>query len=164
MMPTMSPDHQADQEATGLTIAQAARLLDVSENAVRQRIKRRSLSAAKEAGIWRVWVPDQVGRPPADREDDHQADQEATTSPVTVSGAARAQLEAVRDEWLQPLVDQLRGLERQVGRLEAERDAALAEVERLRALAAGEAPSSPATPSATAPGPVKSWWKMLWGG
>jgi uncharacterized sporulation protein YeaH/YhbH (DUF444 family) len=31
-------------------------------------------------------------------------------------------LEAVRDEWLQPLIDQLRAVERDLGRTEAERD------------------------------------------
>jgi hypothetical protein len=33
----------------------------------------------------------------------------------------RAQLEAIREEWLQPLIDQIRALENQVGHLEAER-------------------------------------------
>ncbi len=139
------PDYQPDQEATSLTIGQAARALGVSENAVRQRIKRRSLPAAKVEGVWRVWLPDQEERPGGDHQPDHsrdqepdhqadyQGDQEPTSPPVAVSPAARAQLEAVRDEWLQPLVDQLRSAERTIGRLEAERDALAVEVERLKA-------------------------------
>jgi len=50
-----------------------------------------------------------------------------------VSPAARSQLEAIRDEWLQPLIDQLRGAERTIGRLEAERDQAAQERDALRA-------------------------------
>jgi hypothetical protein len=50
---------------------------------------------------------------------------------VAVSPAARSQLEAIRDEWLQPLVDQLREAERTIGRLEAERDQAVQERDDL---------------------------------
>jgi hypothetical protein len=61
---------------------------------------------------------------------------------AVVSPAARAQLEAVRDEWLQPLIDQLRETERALGRTEAERDQARQErdalQERLAAREAGE--------------------------
>jgi hypothetical protein len=49
-----------------------------------------------------------------------------------VSPAARSQLEAIRDEWLQPLIDQLREAERTIGRLEAERDALRVERDTLR--------------------------------
>ncbi len=163
-------DHQGDQEATSHTIGQAARLLGVSENAVRQRIKRRSLPAAKVEGVWRVWLPDQEGRPPGDHEvgyqGDHQPDQEATSPSVAVSPAARAQLEAVRDEWLQPLVDQLRSAERTIGRLEAERDHLQAEVERLQAAqdAPQAAPFAPgeAEPAEASQDSSSSWWTSWW--
>ena len=42
--------------------------------------------------------------------------------PVAVSPSASAQLAAIRDEWLQPLVDRIAELERDRGRLEAERE------------------------------------------
>src|SRR5215210_5544801 len=54
-------------------------------------------------------------------------------SPGAVSPAARSQLEAIRDEWLQPLIDQLREAERTIGRLEAERNQAAQERDALRA-------------------------------
>ena len=63
---------------------------------------------------------------------------------------ARSQLDAVRDEWLQPLVDQLRALERDYGRVEQERDQLRAEVERLTT-ATTSGPESP-----------RPWWRF-WG-
>jgi predicted ArsR family transcriptional regulator len=140
----MSPD----REATGLSIADAARRLGVSENAVRQRIKRRSIAAAKVDGVWRVSLPDHAGDHQADREGDRPADHEATIAP-----AARAQMGAIYDEWLAPLVDRVGALERENGRLEAARDALRAEVARLNA--AAEAPPAPdATGAAGEPGPA----------
>ena len=53
--------------------------------------------------------------------------------PGAVTPAARSQLEAIRDEWLQPLVDQLREAERMIGRLEVERDQAAQQRDALRA-------------------------------
>lgn len=52
--------------------------------------------------------------------------------PALVSDAARQQLATIRDEWLAPLIEQLGTLQRENGRLEAERDA------QARALAARE--------------------------
>ena len=80
-----------------------------------------------------------------------------------ISPAARSQLEAIRDEWLAPLVERIQGQAERIGRLEAERDAALVEVERLKA--AQNAPS--AAPAARhAPEPTgaalrasRSWWQ-----
>jgi DNA-binding transcriptional MerR regulator len=40
----------------------------------------------------------------------------------------QAYLEEIRDDWLQPLIDQLKEAERTIGRLEAERDALRAEL------------------------------------
>ena len=51
-----------------------------------------------------------------------------------MTDAARSQLEAIRDQWLQPLVEQIREQAERIGRLQAERDAA----ERERAAAVAE--------------------------
>jgi len=48
-----------------------------------------------------------------------------------VPPAAMSQLEAVRDEWLQPLIDQIRQLEHGRGRLEEQRDQAIRERDEL---------------------------------
>jgi len=53
----------------------------------------------------------------------------------TVTASARSQLETIRDEWLQPLIDQIGALQFDNGRLTAERDAAAraqADAERER--------------------------------
>jgi hypothetical protein len=167
----------ADQEATNLTIAETAQRLGVSENAIRQRIKRHTILAVKVDGIWRVTLPDQetnhqptmrVDYQPdqeTDYQDDHEGDQEGDQEATTtaVSSAARSQLEAIRDEWLQPLVNQLRDAERSIGRLEQERDQLRGEVDRLHAAAehaAGTGEAERQNMSHTAP---RSWWERLLG-
>jgi len=94
-----------------------------------------------------------------DRIDQHagyEANQEATTA--AVSPAARSQLEAIRDEWLQPLVNQLREAERSIGRLEQERDQFRGEIERLHA----ERNAPPVQPALT-PAAPRPWWERLLG-
>ena len=136
----MSSDHHPDQDAfirAGLTIAAAADRLGVSENAVRQRIKRGTIDAAKVDGVWRVALPD----PEDDQQDGYQgrpsgdplADQEATGRSVVIPEAARAQLAAIRDEFVSPLVATIGALERELGRREAERDQATRERDELQA-------------------------------
>ena len=51
---------------------------------------------------------------------------------MAVSPAAYAQLEAVRDQWLAPLVAQIAEQAERIGRLEAERDATRAELAEAR--------------------------------
>ncbi len=137
----MSADHQAH----GLSIADAARHLAISENAVRQRIKRGTLAAVKVDGVWRVTIDetDLAG----DHEVDYQADHETgyeerppadyeTTSQSAVSVAARAQLSALVEEMLAPIIaqheEQTAQLARQLGRTEAERDQARQETSAAR--------------------------------
>jgi hypothetical protein len=49
-------------------------------------------------------------------------------APGAVATTPRAYLEEIRDDWLQPLIDQLREAERTIGHLEAERDQLRAEL------------------------------------
>ncbi len=97
--------------------------------------------------------------------------QEPATSghAVAISPAARSHLEAIRDEWLAPLVDRVQSQAERIGRLEAERDAALAEVERLKAAqdAAVDAPfaQGEAQPANAASDTAPPWWRFWerWG-
>ncbi len=90
----------------------------------------------------------------------------------TISPAARSQLEAIRDEWLRPIMERNEELARENGRLqervigvERERDAALAEIERLRA--AHDAPPTAPEPQHEAhpfepAGDASSPWWRFW--
>ncbi len=57
---------------------------------------------------------------------------DADTTDVAVSPAARSQLEAIRDEWLRPMMERNEELARQLGRVEQERDQLRVEVDQLR--------------------------------
>jgi len=132
-------------------VATAAAALGVSAGAVRKRLERGHLTGHKEAGQWRVVLP----ADDATRHDATNATRQDTTRHDATGGAvtpaARSQLDAVRDGWLQPLVDQLRALERDYGRVEQERDQLRAELARL------QVSRDPGTEQPPAPGP----WQRL---
>ena len=139
-----APDTDRDTDAAMVTLVtteEAAQLVGVSARTIRRWIQR-GLLAATEGDRGQVVSPADLraaklaaghgrghghghGRTRPDTVTD------ADISNVTVSPAARSQLEAIRDEWLQPLVNQLRDAERSIGRLEQERDQLRAEVEHL---------------------------------
>ncbi len=86
------------------------------------------------------------------------------TTAVAVSPAARSQLEAIRDEWLRPLMERNEDLARENGRLQAERDALAAEVERLRtaqdAPVAAPEPHHEAQPAERTSDTAVPWWRF----
>jgi hypothetical protein len=88
---------------------------------------------------------------------------------LAVSPAARAQLEAIRDEWLAPLVARNEELARELGRVEAERDELRRRVADLEAERRQDAPVSrqdrPGATEASSPTdePVtglRAWWRF----
>ncbi len=133
-------DQPTDYQGEPVPIAVAARILGVSENAIRQRIKRGTVDAVKVDGTWQVTLSE-PHRPPADYQSDQENLITADHQPAPVNPAAIAQLEAIRETWLQPLVDQVERLGKEAGQLRAERDAAEARArdleQRLTVLEAG---------------------------
>ena len=102
----------------------------------------------------------------------------ATTAPALSS--ATAQLEAIRDQWLRPLVDRIEELSRENGRLEAERnqaaqerDALRVEFDRLQFTREDAPPNTLPAPQSDsrgawvweaigeAPAPRRPWWRRL---
>jgi len=80
-----------------------------------------------------------------DRGSDHAdmvMDTDTPVPPVSVSPSARSQLESIRDEWLQPLIDQIAEKSELIGALRTERNLATAArdaAERARLDEAGQA-------------------------
>jgi len=149
-----------------LSVADAAAAFGISAGAVRKRLERGQLQGRKVAGQWHIILSpaDLTERPDTTNATNasgktrqlpsHTTTREATdrtdaTRPdasAVVSQAARAQLEAIRDEFITPLVARIEELSRETGRLaeaerwesnrallaEQERDELRAEVELLR--------------------------------
>lgn len=86
-------DHEANYQGEGLTISRAAQRLGVSENAIRQRIKRNTIAARKTGGVWQIFLTDQdadhhsdpapaTTRPLADHHIAYQSDYERDHEPI----------------------------------------------------------------------------------
>ncbi len=125
-----SADRPIDSPTLESTDVTAARL-GISRNAVLQRIKRGTLSGQKVDGVWWVVLDDHCSDHATDRSTSRTTEQptdrmydRATDQRITSSGTARSQLEAIRDEWLAPLVAQITEQAEALGRLGAERDQA----------------------------------------
>jgi excisionase family DNA binding protein len=109
-----------------------------------------------------------------DRRHDTMATDRDTAMTAPALSSATAQLEAIRDQWLRPLVDRIEELSRENGRLEAEREALRIEIDRMR-LAPNDAPQdanaapvrddAPAGASDSPRSGWRRWWRrMTWGG
>lgn len=121
------PQHRDGRASSGQNISavdvvEAARLLGMSPSAVRRRIRRGELAAHKVNGKWRVVMDSEEVA-----EDGTEAAVSADQDLVQIE-AARRQLEAIRDEWIQPFVLQISHQAERIGRL-SER---LSDVERER--------------------------------
>ena len=127
----------------------AARTPGISERAVRKRIAAGTLRAEPSDRSYRVWLPEGAAPPgpgsgrttgpnqgpehrPEHGSEPIEVSFRTTGASVAVSPAAYAQLEAIRDRWLAPLVETITEQAQQIGRLEAERDTAEAMVDEQR--------------------------------
>ena len=123
---------QRDSATTILSVADTAQLLGISPGAVRKRIERGQLAARKVRGQWHV-ILDAAGATGQDTTTTTRHDvtdttprhnPNATGMTSLASDAARSQLEAIRDEWLAPLISQITEQAERIGHLEAEKTAA----------------------------------------
>jgi hypothetical protein len=139
---------------------------------VRKRIQRGQLRAAK--GADRRWyvLDDDATRDATGRDTRQDATGHATADATGLDSPAGRQLAAIRDQWLAPLVAQITEQAERIGRLEAERDAALerarvAEEERDQRRAQAAPPPRPTAVDTPTVAPTvatparRSWWP--WG-
>jgi excisionase family DNA binding protein len=161
---------------------EAARIAGVSARTIRRWIQRGILPAIPTQDGYLIAAADlagvQTGAGQRSRSRGHAATgtDADTDTLVTVNPNARAQLEAIRDEWLAPLVAQITTQAERIGHLEAERDELQRRVEAAEVAlsrqhdAAGQehAPTGPGTsePSLVARhdapgmwGRVRRWWR-----
>jgi hypothetical protein len=106
----------------------------VTVEMLRKRAQRGTIPACKQDGKWFVVLDATEAGSVLDGQDRTSRPGQDTppTPPSTaISPAARSQLEAIRDEWLQPLVEQLKDQAEQIGRLRER--AEIAEGERQAA-------------------------------
>ncbi len=167
MIPPHAPDEYLSVEQAGRAPSIPPRILrrwiQAGKSLVSEMPSRAPKSLAMYVGYLTGQVPDDTG---------------ADELELTISGhtaailpAARFQLDAIRDEWLAPPQERIQGQTALFGRREAERDGALAEVERLKvaqnAPAASPAPQHERPPREMAPHPDTSapWWAFSerWG-
>ena len=165
-----------------VTIAQAAALLGVHRNTVRNRIKAgryRAYKVVTPQGETFAVERDSLGLPPHNHPANgshaqvrHNPTNGAQTGALAAD-AGQAQQFAVVQRLLAPFVEDLARTHAELGRVqerlavtERERDELRAEVERLRK--ARDAPAaSPAAPGATEPtrpgsDAPRSWWRRVW--
>ncbi len=175
MIPAMS-DHslgQATDQATAHTITDAARLLGVSENAVRKRIRRGTLPAQKQGDRWLVALPGQVADHPS-----ATTDQAAPTSGLAggqvapTTGQASDLAAAITP--LADLIERLTMENRELAEAATtwQMRAGILE-QQLKQLTAGDdtltdaphaarEPQHGAHPVETAPDASPSWWASWW--
>jgi excisionase family DNA binding protein len=134
---------------TMVTTEDAARMAGVSVRTVRRWIQHGHLPAVESDRGKLVSPPDlpearkragrghdrgHVQHPHGhDRGHDNMATDADTAMTAPALSSATAQMEAIRDQWLMPLVDRIGALERENGRLENERDQVTRERDALRA-------------------------------
>jgi hypothetical protein len=161
----------ADSPQSGMPIADAAKHLGVTVEMLRKRAQRGTLPAYKVDGRWFIVVSEHDDQAPVQDETTVQDVQDRTSGPghdvfktttPTVTPAAFSQLEAIRDQWLRPFVDDLNVKSERIGQLQerlatTEQRALAAEQERdqlRRRIAETEAAAkSPESPVSAQNGP-----------
>ncbi len=167
MIPAMSDRTptgiRLDNDRTAVTIAEAARVLGLSTDAVRKRLHRGTLAGEKIGETWRVFLEaETVEEPAQDRPDPSSREPDSDrTRPDALVEALREEVAFLRRE-LETRTDELQ-----------RRDVLLREaLARIPALGAGQdapvaapKPQHEVPPVVPAAGPSVPWWKFWerWG-
>jgi excisionase family DNA binding protein len=171
----------ADADTSTITTDEAARIAGVSARTIRRWIQRGVLPATTTQDGYLIAATDLAGvqaaagqRPRPRGHAATDADTAAATDTdtlVIVNPNAHAQLEAIRDEWLAPLVAQITSQAAQIGYLEAERDELRRRIEvaelALSTMVNKAKTTAPATagdtttPTGPANTPVSVWTQLL---
>ena len=152
-----------DNDRTAVTIAEAARALGMSTDAIRKRLQRGTLPGEKIGGGWRVFLGDAA--PVAAGPTGHRPDASSPRPDAdrTTAVAPDALVETLRDEvryLREQLAERSRELAAERERFDILHREALA---RIPALGAGHDPpsASPAAPGGTEPRePESAWWRF----
>ena len=132
-------------EVQWYSVPAVARMLGISERAIRGRIERGSLTAELTDGQWRIPISalpknndkgGTLGGTPRGMSDDAggmggTSDEMDTAS--LIDARQQAQADAVLQRVLAPFIEQLTATNQELGQVRAERDAAIAERDRLQA-------------------------------
>ncbi len=153
---------------TTVDVATAAQLLDISEEAVRARIRRGKLVAEKVGAVWRVHLPN--GEPVNTTNRSPQPSRDTTSRHATEHNTESSELvDHLRGE-VTYLRERLEEADRQRGYLQQQLERERQRADVLQALGTGttsetspEAGGSPQT-SEPAPTGLVAWWRRLLGG
>jgi hypothetical protein len=120
-----------------MPIADAAKHLGLTVEMLRKRAQRGTLPAYKVDGRWYIIVADAEDHAPVQDTPSVQDVPDSTSrpghgAPTAVTQAAFSQLEAIRDQWLRPFVEELNAKSERIGRLEERLAAAEQERDELR--------------------------------
>lgn len=157
-----------NNELNGVPLREAAERLGLTVDAVRMRIKRKSIQAYKADGRWYVVVPERdqhatrtpLGEPFGERVQERSAEQETEHRLVRAEQAEQYLVE-LRDQWLMPLIKDNGDLRERIGRLEAERDELHARIAALEGQQNSETTHDTNEPPRSNLGPFRRWWP--WG-
>ncbi len=165
VMTDSTPDDMAattPASDVGMTPAEAAALLGISERTVQRRLKQGALQGYKldtgRGEVWRVVLDDMAVTPTAPRDVMVATAPRADVTPTAVAEFAHAVIDELRQEYRDEL-EQLRRENQQLAGQLGFTQAKLQEAERTVALLM--APKDEPAPEPPAQ-PERPWWKRLW--
>jgi len=158
-------DRRDGERTVIVPLVDAAVLLGITPSAAKKRIQRGTLAGQKVGRSWHVILSGTIGTPDAGTTGQPSGRSERDAAgQIPVSDAARSQVDAIRDGLVAPLValterqqETIRELERENGRLTAERDAL-----QVRLSARAVEQEHPPTPESTGSetGVQRAWWRF----